>query len=85
GRTRAAITSDSIGYFEPVRIALQTAGARANLPLFDLFMTDQQHFGQPKGDHTHFETKCPICSVKVAWPAQLWRDVKDRPYTCRNK
>lgn len=81
---QAGLASDSIGYFEPVRVALQrVATTRGQLPLFDVFESDRQVLARKlDGAPNHIEVRCSQCGGRVRWPATSWRDIKRRPQQC---
>ncbi|MEW6343062.1 MAG: hypothetical protein AB1704_20565 [Pseudomonadota bacterium] len=82
--SHAGVASDSIGYFEPVRVALQrVATTRGQLSLFEPFTLDRHVLGRKlDGAPNYIETRCSQCGDRVRWPATSWRDIKRRPQKC---
>jgi hypothetical protein len=83
---QAAIPSETIGHFSPLRTALQAvATARVQVPLFELFESDRRVLAHKlDGAPTHMQTQCPQCGDRLRWAATSWRDIKRRPHRCSN-
>lgn len=80
----AGVAPDTLAAFAPLGARLRALpDAQRKAPLFDLFLSEVRlRSASRDGPPTHFETACPSCGARVAWPVQAGEDLKDRPLRC---